>query len=295
MLNYSIVKCKNTQEIILENEIIKVIIVPEQGGRILEFSTENLNVLYRNVDLIGLKGDINAEYLPENWLNFGGYKGWPAPQTKWAWPPIFDIDLNVFEYDIVKLENSLVVTLSSPMPNTIGLKFIREIVLEDKCNHITIKETMVNLNEEPVQWSVWGNTQALSPGYTDIKLNSDVFIGGITFYQDFDIPSKNAYSVRKEDRKILRLNCNNEEKFKVGVVTDDALLRYYCSAYKHKTLLFTQKFQYEGQVVYPHGSNIEVYVDDKLTYTELEILGGMSSIMPGKSKSIQMVWQLELV
>ena len=161
MLNYSIVKCKNTQEIILENEIIKVIIVPEQGGRILEFSTENLNVLYRNTNLIGIKGDIKAEYIPENWLNFGGYKGWPAPQTKWAWPPIFDIDLNVFEYDIIKLENSLVVTLSSPMPNTIGLKFIREIVLEDKCNHITIKETMVNLNEEPVQWSVWGNTQAL--------------------------------------------------------------------------------------------------------------------------------------
>lgn len=295
MLNYSIVKCKNTQEIILENGIIKVIIVPEQGGRILEFSTENLNVLFRDVDLIGIKGDINAEYIPENWLNFGGYKGWPAPQSKWAWPPIFDIDLNVFAYDIVELENSLVVTLSSPISNTIGLKFIRKIVFEDKCNHITIKETIVNLNEEPVQWAVWGNTQALSPGYVDIKLNSDVFIGGITFYQDFDIPSRNSYCVIKEDKKILRLNCNNEEKFKVGLVTDDEIIRYYCSAYKHKTLLLSQKFQYEGQVVYPHGSNVEVYVDDKHPYTELEILGGMSNIMPGESKSIQMVWQLELV
>lgn len=295
MLSYSIVKCKNTEEITLENGIIKVVIVPEQGGRILEFSTENLNVLFRNPEFIGIKGDINAEYKAENWLNYGGYKGWPAPQSKWAWPPIFDIDLNTFSYEIFKFKKSLMVALSSPVSETIGLKFIREIVIEDECNHINIRETIVNSNKEPVQWAVWGNTQALSPGYADIKLNSDVFTGGITFYQDFDIPSSNAYAVRKEDRKILRLNCNNEEKFKVGVVTDSGIIQYYCNAYKDKTLLFTQKFQYEGQVVYPHSSNVEIYVDDMLPYTELEILGGISDIMPGENKSIEMVWQLELV
>ena len=295
MLNYSIVKCKNTEEIILENGIIKVVIVPEQGGRILEFSRENLNVLFRNPEFIGIKGDVKTESKPENWFNYGGYKGWPAPQTKWAWPPIFDIDLNVFSYEIVKFEKSLAVTLRSPVSDAIGLKFIREIIIEEESNHINIRETIVNFNKEPVQWAVWGNTQALSPGYVDIKLNSDVFTGGITFYQDFDIPSSNAYSVRKDDTKVLRLNCDNKEKYKVGIVTDSGIIQYYCSAYKPKTLLFTQKFQYEGQVVYPHGSNVEVYVDDMLPYTELEILGGMSSIMPRESKSIHMVWQLESV
>lgn len=295
MLNYSILKYRNTEEIVLENGVIKLVIVPEQGGRILEFSTENLNVLFRNPEYVGTKADINAENKPENWINYGGYKGWPAPQSKWKWPPVFDIDLNAFEYEIIKSEKTIKITLNSPVSEILGLKFVREVVMKDECNFITLTETMINCNDRPAQWGVWGITQAITPGYADIKLNSDVFMGGVTFYQDFNVPSNKSYSIGKEDEKILRINCNNKEQFKLGVVTDSEEIQYYCNAYKDRTLLFTQVFQYEGQVVYPHGSNVEVYVDNMLPYTELEILGGMSEIMPGESKSIKMIWQLESV
>ncbi|MHC1683617.1 MAG: DUF4380 domain-containing protein [Clostridiaceae bacterium] len=295
MLNYSVLKCGDTEEIVLSNGVIKLVIVPEQGGRILEFSIDNLNVLFRNTKYIGTKANIEVENRAENWMNFGGYKGWPAPQSKWAWPPIFDIDLNVFQYEILKTEGFIMVMLSSPVSKTLGIKFIREIIIEEGCNYITLKETIVNCNDNPVEWGVWGITQALTPGYAEVKLNSDVFTGGVTFYQDFDIPSGNAYSIRKEDGKILTVNCNNQEQFKVGIVTDNETIKYYCTAYKDKTLLFTQKFQYEGQVVYPHGSNVEIYVDNSLPYTELEVLGGISEIMPNESRSIKMIWQLELV
>lgn len=250
MLSYLIKKCRDTEEIIVENGIIKVIIVPQQGGRVLEFSRENLNALFRNPKYVGIKGDIKAEETAENWLNCGGYKGWPAPQTKWAWPPIFALDLGTFTYEIFKREKALVVILSSPISSNIDFKFIREITIEDNCDFITVKETMVNLGEKVSQWAVWGNTQVVSPGYADIKLNSDVFTGGITFYQDFDMPSSNAYSVRKENGKILRINCTNEEKFKIGVVTDSETIEYHCLAYDRK-LLFRQNFKYEGQVAYP--------------------------------------------
>lgn len=296
MINYNIKRNKETEEIFMTNGIINVIAVPQQGGRILEYSINGFNVLYRNKELEGKKNDINKERIPENWLNFGGYKGWPAPQTVWQWPPVFDIDQNTFRYEIKNSEKSIELKLTSIISETKpirGLQFIRTITLYDNCSDMSVEEKIVNHSENAVQWAVWDNTQVLSPGFAEIKLNSNVFTGGITFYQDFDIPSSNAYSIRKEERKILTINCNRMEKFKAGVVTDSGEVSYKCTAYD-KNIILKKQFEYEGQVVYPHGSNIEVYVDTSLPYAELEILGGMKLIEPGKSINLKVNWNLSV-
>ncbi|MDF2880765.1 MAG: hypothetical protein K0R54_1322 [Clostridiaceae bacterium] len=296
MINYNIKRNNETEEIYISNGMINIIVVPQQGGRILEYSINGFNVLYRNEELIGVRNDINKERTPENWLNFGGYKCWPAPQTVWQWPPIFDIDQSYFNYEINSSKDFIDIKLTSNISKTEpvqGLQFIRTITIYDNCSNMCVEETIVNNSESTVQWAMWDNTQVLSPGFAEIKLNSNVFTGGITFYQDFDIPSSNAYSVRREDRKILTINCNRKEKFKVGVVTDSGEISYRCTAYD-KDIILKKQFKYEGQVVYPHGSNIEVYVDTTLPYAELEILGGMKNIEPNKSISLKVNWNLSI-
>ena len=295
MVNYSIVKCDGIKEIILDNKIIKLIVVPEQGGRIVEFSRDDLNVLFRNEKFKYKKGDVTAERKAENWINFGGYKGWYAPQNKWGWPPYFDIDLSTFSYEISKDKNEIKLVLKSNKAFESKLYFIREITMRDKSNSIDIKETIVNAGEGLSKLAVWGNTQVLCPGYAEIALNSDTYYGGITFYQGFDIPSERAYSILKEHKNTLSVNCDNKQSFKLGTITDSEKIKYYSKAYKDREILFTIGFNYEGKKVYPHGSNVEIYVDKELKYSELEVLGSESSIMPGESKSIEMNWKLEFI
>jgi len=294
MGNYSIVKYNDVQEIILDNEIIKLIVVPEQGGRIVEFSRYGVNVLFRNENFRYMKGDVTAERKPENWINFGGYKGWYAPQSKWKWPPHFDIDLSTFSYEISKEEDEIKIVLKSNIALENKLYFIREITMKDKCDFVKVNETIVNDGKEELQLAVWGNIQVLCPGYAEVELNSDTYYGGITFYQGFDIPSQKAYSLSKSHKNVLTINCDNGESFKLGTMTDSEKIKYYCKAYEDSELLFTINFNYEGKKVYPHGSNVEVYVDKELKYAELEVLGSESSIMPGESKSIEMIWKLEI-
>lgn len=294
MVTYSIVKYKYVQEIILQNEIVKLIVVPEQGGRIVEFSQKNLNVLFRNEKFKYTKGDATAERKAENWINFGGYKGWYAPQNKWGWPPHFDIDLSTFFYEISKDMDEIKLVLKSNAHSESKVYFIREITMRDKCDYIDIKETIVNHGEEILKLAVWGNTQVLCPGYAEIELNSDAYYGGITFYQGFDIPSQKAYSLLKGHKNILSVNCDNKESFKLGTTTDSEKIKYYSKVYKDKEILFTIGFNYEGKKAYPHGSNVEIYVDKELKYSELEVLGSESSIIPGESKSIEMNWKLEI-
>ena len=77
------------------------------------------------------------------------------------------------------------------------------------------------------------------------------------------------------------------------MVTDSGEVSYKCTAYDNDIIL-KKKFMYEGQVVYPHGSNIEVYADTTLPYAELEILGGMKKIEPNKSISLKVNWNLSM-
>lgn len=295
MISYSILEHEEVHEIVLENGKIKLTIIPEQGGRIVEFSMGGENVLFRNEDFKYRKGDVKAERNPDNWINFGGYKGWYAPQSKWGWPPPFDIDLSTFSYEISKSNEEIKVLLKSNTSSKEKLYFIREITMIDNNDFINISETIVNDGDIPIQLSVWANIQVQCPGITEIQLNSDSFYGGITFYQGFDLPSQNSYSISRERANTLKINCDNRESFKLGTMTDYSSIKYYCTAYKDKKNLFIIDFQYEGKKVYPHGSNVEIYVDKELRYSELEVLGREDIVKPGESKTLKMSWNLERI
>ncbi|MDP4145777.1 MAG: hypothetical protein Q8936_15030, partial [Bacillota bacterium] len=262
---------------------------------IVEYSREGLNIFYRNPECIGVKGDINAEMVWKNWLNVGGYKVWPAPQSRWKWPPIFDIDLNTFEYDIKEEEDKIKVTLLSPVSKILNLQFRRTIIMKDGSSAVDIEEEMINHGNEAAKWSLWGITQALSPGKVEIKLNSNTYVGGINFFQEFGLPPQELYKLNKtEEGNILELSCNEVSRYKVGTVTDSAFIKYTCNLYE-KPMVYTIDFDYEGEVLYPHGNNVEVYNETYRKYVELEVLGEWKFIEPKESIKLNCTWDLEFL
>src|SRR5437899_837082 len=76
--------------IVISNGKAEVIVVPEIG-RIMQFrlAGDMDGPFFENPALFGQRGDPGAK----EWLNFGGDKTWPSPQSEWpkiaprGWPP----------------------------------------------------------------------------------------------------------------------------------------------------------------------------------------------------------------
>lgn len=293
MLEIKVEKNNETEEIIIDNGIIKAVIVPQQGGRIVEFSKDGCNVFYRNKDFIGIAGAPEAEETAENWKNFGGYKGWHGPQSLWGWPPVFEMDMADFSYYIEKSDDKVIVTLKAPESSKLGFRSVRTIIINDNSNELGLKEEFINTSGKEEYISVWDNTQVITPGTAEITLHSDRFLNGVSFFHNFPFPTEDAYALSDAgDDKVISIKCENKEKFKIGVLTDKCEISYLCRAYD-KTIKYTKKFNYEGLCVYPHGNNIELYSDNALTYAELEVLTSMKSFGEGESISLQEIWSLE--
>lgn len=293
MLNIEVKKNNETEEIIIDNEIIKAIIVPKQGGRIVEFSYNGCNVLYRNKDFVGIAGTPEIEETNENWKNFGGYKGWHAPQSIWDWPPVFEMDMAHYSFGIVKSDEEVVIILNAPESDKLNFKAVRTITVRDNSNELSLKEEFYNTSGKEEYISVWDNTQVRTPGTAEMTLHSDRFLNGISFFHNFPFPSDDTYELSdKGDDKAISVKCESKEQFKLGLHTDKCEVSYFCRAYD-KPIKYTKKFNYEGQVVYPHGNNIELYSDDTLPYAEIEILTGMKKFGKGESISLTEVWSLE--
>lgn len=293
MLNIEVKKNNETEEIIIENGLIKTVIVPSQGGRIVEFSKDGFNVLYRNKDYIGIAGKPEIEETAENWKNFGGYKGWHAPQSIWCWPPVFEMDMANYSYGIVKSDEEAVVILNAPESDRLNFKAVRTVTIKDNSNELCIKEEFFNTSGKEEYISVWDNTQVVTPGNAEMTLHSDRFLNGVSFFHNFPFPSNDAYELSdKEEDKVLSVKCESKEQFKLGICTDKTEITYTVHAYD-KDIKYTKKFDYEGQVVYPHGNNIELYSDSTLPYAELEVLTGMKKFGKGESISLTEVWSLE--
>ena len=95
---------------------LKVRVVSELGGRIMELSLDGFNFLFVNPVLNGAKNIQPEKSWNGIWQNFGGEKIWPAPQgwdtdRQWAGPPDNVLDGGYFKI-LSADENSI--TTQSP-------------------------------------------------------------------------------------------------------------------------------------------------------------------------------------
>ena len=148
----------------LDNGLVRAVVVPDVGGRVLQFWLREHAFLFVNRSLAG------RLFTPEenwgdgtiaSWRNYGGNKTWPAPQgwdgpDQWAGPP--DPVLDSGRFQTLVAEPLRAVVQSPPDPRT-GLQITRELSLEPRAARARLRRTMRNVSQRPVRWSLWDVTQ----------------------------------------------------------------------------------------------------------------------------------------
>ena len=148
---------------------VELQIVPEIGGRIIQFTLAGKEFLWVNPRLAGKmppSGGLDAD---GGWLNFGGDKLWPAPQgwdndRQWPGPP--DAVLDGQPYRAESLAGGAAARLTSRDDPRSGIRFSRTLVRFPAATACNFEATMKNIDTKPRRWGIWADTQ-LNAGKPD--------------------------------------------------------------------------------------------------------------------------------
>jgi hypothetical protein len=146
----------------LSNEWVRVTIVPELGGRVMQLRFGDHDYLFVNPKYKG-------KYIPpaeagRHWINYGGDKLWPMPEgheDAEHWPgPVSDVlDDGEYNFRVVSENPSCTVRLEGPADSRTGLQFSREITVRNSSPEISFHAQVKNASDHPIRWSVQSVTQ----------------------------------------------------------------------------------------------------------------------------------------
>jgi hypothetical protein len=168
----------------LSNEWLKLDIVPQLGGRLMQVTFAGHAYLFVNPEFKG-------KYIPPpddpkgKWFNYGGDKIWPMPEGDYDaehWPgPIADqLDDGTYVLTAVfnreesndetgkeKPRHTCGVRLQGPADKRTGLQYRREIWIADGSPEIHFRAVMKNASEHPIKWSMQTVSQYDTADATD--------------------------------------------------------------------------------------------------------------------------------
>lgn len=148
----------------LSNSWVKLVIVPQLGGRLMQVYFDGHPYLFVNPKYKG-------QYFPPAqagnkpmWFNYGGDKIWPMPEgneDEHHWPgPISDpLDDGTYAFTVLSTAPQCRIRLDGPPDPKTGLQYSREITLESDSPEIQFRAIMKNIADHPIQWSVQSVTQ----------------------------------------------------------------------------------------------------------------------------------------
>lgn len=147
----------------LSNEWVRLTIVPQIGGRLMQVEFAGHPYLFVNPKYKG-------KYIPPveaakvgRWINYGGDKLWPLPegQGEGQWPGPVSDQLDDGQYSLTtSSENSrCVASLHGPPDPATGLQYSREISISSDSPEISFHAVMKNASDHPIYWSIQSVTQ----------------------------------------------------------------------------------------------------------------------------------------
>lgn len=304
---------------LLDNGLISLQIVPEVGGRIIQFKLGDKEFLYVNPQLAGKLPPPGGLGPDASWLNYGGDKLWTAPQgwdndSQWPGPP--DAVLDGLPYSLEPLsghehgEAALRLT-SGDDPQT-GIRFSRAVRIFPDTTRVSFEATMTNIDTKPRRWGIWAHTQldAGQPGggYNPLMnawcpLNpKSLFARGYgVIFGAKDNPSFQP----NPDSGLMRVHY----QYKVGKIGLDSNAGWVATVNGQNGGVFVQRFVFEPHTPYPDDSSVEFWLngtgqihaygkdivmpDDSVKnpyIMESEVMGPFASLKPGESSSWHYEW-----
>ena len=149
----------------LSNGLIDLQVLPDIGGRIIQFKLGGKEFLWVNPQLAGKLPPSNGLAADGGWFNIGGDKLWPAPQgwdndRQWPGPP--DAVLDGQPYALEKLPSKpgeTAVRLTSGKDRRSGIQFSRAVRIFEGSTRVGFEATMTNIDTRPRRWGIWAHTQ----------------------------------------------------------------------------------------------------------------------------------------
>jgi hypothetical protein len=143
----------------ISNDWVQLIVVPQNGGRLMQVTFAGHPYLFVNPKFAG-------KYFPPTsaqWFNYGGDKLWLLPEgndDEQHWPGNSDIlDDGPFSLRKVSAGKHCEIELTGPADGQTGIQFVRTISLDDDSPRIAFHATMKNITGHSVEWSMQSVSQ----------------------------------------------------------------------------------------------------------------------------------------
>lgn len=279
---------KNCYEI--TNPLVRVVVAPAIGGRIMEYSIQGRNVLWQNEKELGV---LRPSDVGKLWHNYGGHKAWNAPQEKWRTP---DAD-NYYDYAPALSAEVLPETPDAmagvrvkcaPIPH-LGIQFQRDILVSASTSQVRIIETMKNISGADIEWAPWGVTQVNAPCWIVFPINANSKFGGgwkVMWPQEgtsTQTEKIGGFGVMKAAGALE----------KIGIDATDGWMAYF-----KDQLGYVKQWSVQTGVPYPDGGcTAQFFTADETIgdYAELEVLAPLKKLRPGEEAVLTEDWFLTVL
>ncbi len=306
------------QSLEMGNGLIGVQIVPEIGGRVIQFRLGGFEYLWVNKELAGKRPPESGLGPKGEWLNYGGDKLWPAPQgwsgeDEWPGPPDAVLDGSPHAATVLTPSGSAVaVQLVSREDKRSGIQFTRVIRVFDDAARVSFDSTMKNVDTRDRRWSIWQVTQINAEGREGKGYNRNIRsyspanpaslyrrgyteLFGLVNNPQFRFDRKSNLVVAHYQRLVGKMGVDNSAGW---VATVDGTAGY----------VFVERFKHYAGQEYPDNTSATFWMSgpgqivcDKVVdisdnpsetpfMIESEICSPMATVKPGESYSFHLDW-----
>ncbi len=254
----------------LSNAHLSVTVVPQFSARIVSLLVDGQNYLWSNDAL--LRGEVGGDPTFGNWLNWGGYKTWLAPQDSWPDPLAPSMEMDCAEWDVIE-SNDSAIELLGPAISWAGVRLGRRLSLSPDAPVVQVRESMTNVSNESRTWAVWSVAQ-------------------------FPIPGWATYPPGDQRRSLVppaqlfdgdRLRFTSDAKWKMGAYVPEGWGMYQADSWRRA---FQATFGAYPQTGYPNRVNLETWSNTSPDYMELEWLGPSVTLELGQNWDWETEWRL---
>lgn len=267
----------------ITNGDCRVVLGPEVGGRVLEYSIAGKNVLYvsdqEKAWREGMKPQTSAGR-----FDIGPELVIPKRSILWSgsWT--------------ATIMGPLSVKLTSQHDQNTGAQLERLFVLAESGTHLQCSQTIRNISQRTHQWCHWSRTFVVGKGIAVIPLNPTNQMPQSRFPNHYVMYESSTLINMKPEDSAIRKVANSLEihptptKPKLGFDSYAGIIAYQAP----NDLLFVKKFNTYPNKVYNEaaGLTISVWYPDR-DMVELEPIGPREILQPDESATFTENWYLQ--
>jgi hypothetical protein len=259
----------------LSGSAVRAVIVPNAGGRIVQYSLNGENVLFERLGQPSARADL------------GGYQCDVGPELR-RLPPHEQLWAGPYE---AEPSEDFGVILKSQADAKLGVAVEKEVMIDPESGDLGITQRLRNVSSAEISYCLWDRTLCKGGGFAFFRLKKKSQFPAHWSLRQGTQGSYTYDGAKPQSPNVKVLNgvliakCEGEPT-KIGADTDAGWI-----AYVRGRWLFVKYFPYSAKGSYSDGGNsVELYFDHQVA--ELEPLSPEVKLKSGESYDFPEKWTL---